>query len=299
MKKLIVIIITLFSYTFCYSQQVKNFYSLDSVWNSNKENKFFLNLWIELGDFYYYQSLLKHMDNIFTKDINIIRIVNAQRYNSYILPKNVKDDYLFTPDVCFLYNRNNSEDIRLVYWDKSKKKVKDSLLFSETFNYKYLLNENSYKGLKWTGKKAKRNVWLNTSAWNWYGTGISLSVYTPKNIFVKSVEEFWKCYSDGLRTEFFDEIQGKKKTIEHIRNMLLAVWPCVKFQDSCKTCVPNEKLKKLGEEYNKIRHTILDTTAVGKREVEWKKEWEKKNKRIIELEEKNRRDVEDKKNKRK
>ena len=255
-----------------YSQPVKDFRTLDSIWDTYSENENFSNLlWVQLNDFYFYEKLSNYISDKFKNDIEIVRFINAQKHNMHLNSNLAPLDYHFSPDVFFLYRFKNSTSIKIIYWDRTQSKVIDTVLNTDKQIFNYLLNINNYDGFKWDSQFAGRNLWIRISCY--YGTGISISVYTPSCYFVKSVEEFWK-YQKDEENVFFDDIQGDNQLIISLQSILNEVSTFFEFLDFCKLNVIEKALWDNINEYQKIRHTIFDVEAVDKREKEWMKQRE-------------------------
>ena len=274
-------IIWLLSSSMIFSKEIKSYSELDSVWNLNKENEGFsflkindymhtnswgkLIMYYTLNDFYFYREIKNYLEKIYRQNIILLRIINASQ-GGLVDMKCM--DYYFSPDVCFLYKYNKSSDLHLVFWDKNKLEVVDTILDFVHFDFNYLLKQINYKGLKWEGELASRNKWNIGSL---YGTGISLSIYNQGEVFVESLKEFWKNNRNGVGFEFFDkDIKGKKKTKNQLKKLMIYLRDYVSFDDFAKDRVPEEEMKKNCEEYEKIRDKIIDVKAIEEREKEFK-----------------------------
>ena len=275
MKIIILILIMMSSHPIIFSKEINSFSKLDSLWNEISYVDHFSEQFstvryndglmrIELSDFFYYRKIEKYLNSKFNSENIILRIINAQQYSMYWPFVNCDyDDYFYSPDVCFLYKKNKYKDLHLVYWDKKAQKVVDTLLKDVTFDINYLLKKDSYEGLEWNGFGEVRNWNIGSR----YGTGVSLSVYNKGEVFVVSLEEFWKNSTDEKKIEFFNSnIIGKNETINQLKKMLLFLRDYVKFEDFAKDRVTEAEMKKNCEEYEKIRNKIIDVKAIEERE---------------------------------
>lgn len=274
---LFIIIILLQFISISQANEIKSFTQLDSLWDNYEENfqfsytsQFIRDKEVKLSDFYYYRKISDYLNNIYNKDISILKVINAQNYGFYGKFENeCTIDYYFSPDVCFLYKRKKSNVIHLVFFDNKNNEVIDTISSFFDSNFAYLLKDSNYKGFKF--EQQRMTKWIGS----YEGTGISICGYSNQKVFVNSIPVFWKNYNDGLKIEFFnDEVRGKKVTIDILKQFLISLRAYIKFDDYAKDRQKKEKLIENCLEYKKTRDKIIDVNEVDKRI----RQYEEKNK---------------------
>lgn len=169
-----------------------------------------------------YFDLIEYLNDVLEPESKFIQIINKQNDIVYWWGPGY-DLASETPDFAFIYT-NDDKNFHLAYCD-SNFTIVDIVIDLSGIDINLFFNEESFEDFEST---SILDQWKSF----YEGVGVSLSVYTPENIFTAEAYDFWK-YNDNEIIEFY-ETSGKEETREELIKLMTYLFQYGIFKDGHK-----------------------------------------------------------------